>query len=131
MTTARIEKISSTALSLRLALIYRRDGGGTREHWTPSPSRDKLEHGRMSTAESVTSAFVTARTALLYSAFLIGAVLAGCSGQKADTPAEHLAKADTALQKGELIEAEKRYREVLRLTPNDATAQRELGILYF
>src|SRR5690349_10878867 len=54
----------------------------------------------------------------------------GCSKQQADTPEQHLTKANSALDKGQLRDAEKEYREVLRLAPNDPVAQRKLAIIY-
>src|ERR1700716_2542217 len=69
--------------------------------------------------------------AALFLALTLAALAAGCSNQQADTPEQHLAKANLALNNDQLIEAEKEYREVIRLAPNDAVAQRQLGIVYF
>jgi tetratricopeptide (TPR) repeat protein len=64
-------------------------------------------------------------------ALMLAALVSGCSSPQADTPEQHLAKANVALEKDQLIEAEKEYREVLRLAPNDPVALRQLGTIYF
>ena len=48
-----------------------------------------------------------------------------------DMPQQHLSKANVAFEKAQFVEAEHEYREVLRLAPSDAVAQRQLGLLYF
>jgi tetratricopeptide (TPR) repeat protein len=71
------------------------------------------------------------RKVALLSGFVLALLGAGCSKQQAETPAQHLAQATKAVDQGKLREAEKEFREVLRLAPNDAAAQRQLGTLYF
>ena len=60
----------------------------------------------------------------------VAALTGGCS-RKSDTPQQHLSKANVAFEKAQFVEAEHEYREVLRLAPSDAVAQRQLGLLYF
>src|SRR5689334_9033230 len=72
----------------------------------------------------------TACNLALVTALSAAALLGGCS-QKTETPQQHLSKADSAFKKGQLVEAEQEYRQVLRLAPDDAAAQRQLGLLYF
>ena len=59
------------------------------------------------------------------------AVLTGGCSQKTETPQQHLSKANVAFEKGQFVEAEQEYREVLRVAPNDSVAQRQLGLLYY
>src|SRR4029450_5842097 len=83
----------------------------------------------MPTAKSLVSKSATACNKVLLAAFLVAAPTAGCS-QKTETPQQHLTKANAAIENDHLVEAEKEYREVLRLAPTDAVALRQLGILY-
>jgi tetratricopeptide (TPR) repeat protein len=55
---------------------------------------------------------------------------ASCSKDE-PTPEQFLSRANEAFAAQKLVEAEKGYREVLRLRPDDPVAQRQLGILYF
>src|SRR3954462_11972335 len=65
----------------------------------------------------------------LLAALLVTALMGGCS-QKSETPQQHLSKANLAFEKGQFVEAEQEYREVLRVAPSDPIAQRQLGLLY-
>ena len=58
-------------------------------------------------------------------------MLAGGCSQKTETPQQHLSKANVAFEKGQFVEAEQEYREVLRVAANDSVAQRQLGLLYY
>jgi tetratricopeptide (TPR) repeat protein len=64
-------------------------------------------------------------------ALALAGLAASCSKDQAETPEQHLTKANAAYEKGQLLAAEQQYREVLRLAPSDAVAQRQLGSLYF
>jgi tetratricopeptide (TPR) repeat protein len=92
---------------------------------------DRSEHARMSPAGFLVSARARPCKAALVLTLTLAALAAACSKQQADTPEQHLAKANLALDNDQRIEAEKEYREVLRLAPSDAVAQRQLGIVYF
>lgn len=63
--------------------------------------------------------------------FVVGLTLScsACSG-KAPTKEQLLASANEALAGNQYITAERHYREVLRLSPNEPTAVRQLAILY-
>jgi tetratricopeptide (TPR) repeat protein len=54
---------------------------------------------------------------------------ASCS-EKAPTKDEMLSRANDAFAAGRYVEAEKDYREVLRLAPADPVAMRQLGLIY-
>src|SRR6476660_5301917 len=56
--------------------------------------------------------------------------IAGCS-EKAPTKDQILSRANEAFAVQRYNEAEKDYREVLRLAPDDPVAMRRLGILYY
>src|SRR5882672_3920744 len=56
--------------------------------------------------------------------------IAGCS-EKGPTKDQILSRANDALAAQRYIQAEKDYREVLRLAPDDLSAMRRLGILYY
>jgi len=56
--------------------------------------------------------------------------IAGCS-EKAPTKDQILSRANEAFAAQRYVQAEKDYREVLRLAPDDPVAMRRLGILYF
>jgi tetratricopeptide (TPR) repeat protein len=85
----------------------------------------------MSTAEFLVPARSAPRKAAIGLALFLAALSAGCSKPQADTPEQPLTKANDALEKDRLIEAEKEYREVLRLAPKDPVALRQLGTIYF
>jgi tetratricopeptide (TPR) repeat protein len=63
-------------------------------------------------------------------AVALALLMASCSKNQAETPEQHLTKANAALEKNQLFNAEKEYREVLRLSPNDLGAQRQLASIY-
>lgn len=84
----------------------------------------------MPAAKSVLSKRATAHAIAFLAPLLVTAVLGGCS-QKTESPQQHLSKANSAFEKGQFIEAEQEYREVLRTAPSDPVAQRQLGLLYF
>ena len=83
----------------------------------------------MSTAKSLLCARMKARARGYTLGLALVVLVGGCSNQ-ADSPEQHLTKANAALEKDQLTEAEKEYREVLRLTPNDPVAQRQLAVIY-
>src|SRR5438552_12404986 len=56
--------------------------------------------------------------------------IAGCS-EKAPTKDQILSRANEALAAHRYSQAEKDYREVLRLAPDDLVAMRRLGMLYY
>lgn len=56
--------------------------------------------------------------------------IAGCS-EKAPTKDQILSRANEAFASQKYVQAEKDYREVLRLAPDDPVAMRRLGILYY
>ena len=56
--------------------------------------------------------------------------IAGCS-EKAPTKDQILSRANEAFAAQRYVQAEKDYREVLRLAPDDPVAMRRLGILYY
>src|SRR6516225_6568360 len=53
----------------------------------------------------------------------------GCAKEE-DTPEQHLSRANDYLAAQQYDKAEKEYREVLRLAPEDSTALRQLGSIY-
>ena len=55
---------------------------------------------------------------------------AACSKDE-PTKEQRLSRADAAFAAGQSDKAEKEYRDVLRVAPDDPTALRQLGILYF
>src|SRR5215831_4242420 len=55
---------------------------------------------------------------------------AGCSKDE-PTKDQLLSRADAAVAAGQYDKAEKDYREVLRLAPEEPTALRQLGIFYY
>lgn len=60
---------------------------------------------------------------------LVALASLGCS-EAAPTKDQLLSRANDALAAEQYVRAEKDYREVLRLTPNDPVALRQLGIIY-
>src|SRR6516162_5805116 len=60
---------------------------------------------------------------------LTAVVNASCSKQGSSKEAT-LSRANDAFAAGRYVEAEKDYREVLRLSPDDPVAVRQLGIIY-
>jgi len=84
----------------------------------------------MPAVKSDVSKAATARSIAFLAVLLSAALVGGCS-QKTETPQQHLSKANAAFEKGQFVEAEQEYREVLRVAPNDSVAQRQLGLLYF
>ena len=54
---------------------------------------------------------------------------AACSKDE-PTKEQRLSRADAAFAAGQSDKAEKEYRDVLRLAPDDPTALRQLGIIY-
>lgn len=67
---------------------------------------------------------------LIFVLSLVSFVSAGCS-KPAPTTEQVLSRANDALAAGQFEKAEKDYREVLRLTPTNPVALRQLGIIYF
>ena len=68
---------------------------------------------------------------LLFALSLWATALSGCS-ENVDTKKEAvLARANDYFAAEQYDKAEKEYREVLRLAPDDPAAQRQLGIIYF
>ena len=69
--------------------------------------------------------------ACLFLAALVGGAadrrLFAKDGDAATTPL----KSESRIRRGQLVEAEQEYREVLRVAPSDSVAQRQLGLLYF
>ena len=65
----------------------------------------------------------------IFALALLAAASAGCS--KEPTPEQLLSRANEAFAAGQLAEAEKGYREVIRLRSDDPVAQRQLGIIHF
>src|SRR4051812_2890506 len=63
--------------------------------------------------------------ALSFIAFLV----VGCSNER-NSKGAHLARANDYFAAEQYDKAEKEYREVLRLAPDDAVAVRQLGIIY-
>jgi tetratricopeptide (TPR) repeat protein len=84
----------------------------------------------MRAAKFLIPAKSTPRKAGLALALFLATLSVGCSRDQADTPEQHLSKANAALENDHFIEAEKEYREVLRLTPKDAVALRQLATIY-
>jgi tetratricopeptide (TPR) repeat protein len=84
----------------------------------------------MRAAKLVVSKGVKAHRIAFLAALSMAVLTGGCS-QKTETPQQHLSKANVAFEKGQFVEAEQEYREVLRVAPNDSVAQRQLGLLYY
>lgn len=84
----------------------------------------------MSTVQFLVPARSASRKAALGLAFFLAALSVSCSQPQADTAEQHLTKANAALEKDQLREAEKEYGEVLRLAPNDPVALRQLATIY-
>ena len=70
----------------------------------------------------------TART--LCGIFLMAVVSSGCSKHE-ESKETLLSRASGYLASAQYDKAEKEYREVLRLTPDDPVALRQLAIIYF
>jgi tetratricopeptide (TPR) repeat protein len=70
------------------------------------------------------------RRPLLFALSIIALAIAGCS-EKAPTKDQILSRANEALAARRYSQAEKDYREVLRLAPDDLVAMRRLGMLYY
>ena len=66
---------------------------------------------------------------LIFALSLAAVANAGCS-QAEPTKDELLSRANAAFAAGQYDKAEKEYREVLRLAPDDPAALRQLGIIY-
>lgn len=66
----------------------------------------------------------------LFALSIAALAIAGCS-EKAPTKDQILSRANEAFAAQKYSQAEKDYREVLRLAPDDAAAMRRLGILYY
>src|SRR5262249_50734339 len=60
---------------------------------------------------------------------LIGVVSLGCAKEE-ENKDQRLSRANEYLAAGDYGKAEKEYRDVLRLAPEDPTALRQLGIIY-
>src|SRR3954451_16150865 len=78
---------------------------------------------------TVTDAAVRSRSLVFWLAFL-SLVSFGCS-KPGPTKDEVLSRANEAFAAEQYGQAEKAYREVLRLVPTDPVALRQLGIIYF
>src|SRR5947209_5255430 len=61
--------------------------------------------------------------------FFLAVASSGCAKQE-DTKETRLARANDYFAADQYDKAEKEFREVLRLAPNDPVALRQLGILY-
>ena len=61
---------------------------------------------------------------------LVAVASAGCSKEE-PTKDQLLSRAKDAFAAGQYDKAEKEYRDVLRLAPDDPAALRQLGIIYF
>jgi tetratricopeptide (TPR) repeat protein len=61
--------------------------------------------------------------------FLVVVAIAACSKNQ-DTKEAHLSRANDYFAAGRYDEAEKEYRDVLRLAPDDPAVLRQLGLLY-
>src|SRR5262245_3002160 len=70
---------------------------------------------------------------LILSLLVVAIASFGCSKSKEpeETREGRLSRANDYFSSEQYSKAEKEYREVLRLTPDDAVAQRQLGIIYF
>src|SRR5882762_1779911 len=69
------------------------------------------------------------RRPLLFALSITALAIAGCS-EKAPTKDQILSRANEAFAAQRYSQAEKDYREVLRIAPDDQVAMRRLGILY-
>ena len=78
---------------------------------------------------SVTTRSTVNNLRLFSTALLVTIALAGCSKQ-ADNKDTPLSRATAFFAADQFDKAEKEYREVLRVTPNDPVALRQLGIIY-
>jgi tetratricopeptide (TPR) repeat protein len=67
---------------------------------------------------------------LAFAILLVAAMSSGCS-QQGDTKEQHLSKANDYVASEQYAKAEKEYRDVLRLAPEDVAALGRLGIIYF
>src|SRR5215831_7161925 len=67
---------------------------------------------------------------LIFALCLTAIANAGCSKDE-PTKDQLLSRADAAFAAGQYDKAEKDYREVLRLAPEDLAALRQLGTIYF
>ena len=67
---------------------------------------------------------------MVFGLLLISVAASGCSKTE-DTKETRLARANDYFAAGQYDKAEKEYREVLRLAPDDPTALRQLGIHLF
>src|SRR5256885_58270 len=70
------------------------------------------------------------RRPLLFALSIAALAIAGCS-EKAPTKDQILSRANEAFAAHRYGQAEKDYREVLRLAPDDPVAMRRLGMLYY
>src|ERR1700722_10759544 len=85
----------------------------------------------MNVAEFPVATRPSRKAALCLALGLVAAALgAGCS-KKPETAEKHLSRANQDLEQGKLREAEREYREVLRVAPGNTGAQRQLGTIYF
>jgi tetratricopeptide (TPR) repeat protein len=65
----------------------------------------------------------------IFALFLVGLASAGCSKDE-PTKDQLLSRANDYFAADQYVKAEKEYRDVLRLTPEDPTALRQLAIIY-
>src|SRR5262245_38656020 len=70
------------------------------------------------------------RRTSIFALVVLAAASASCAKDE-PTQEQLLNRANEAFAAQKLVEAEKGYREVLRLRPDDPVAQRQLGIIYF
>ena len=73
---------------------------------------------------------MTAPRYLVFSLLVVGIASFGCSKSQ-DTSEVHLSRANDYFSSEQYGNAEKEYRDVLRLQPDNPVAQRQLGIIYF
>ena len=66
---------------------------------------------------------------MVFALWLLATTIAGCSKEQ-PTKDELLSRASNYFVADQYEKAEKEYREVLRLVPNDPVAHRQLGIIY-
>ena len=69
------------------------------------------------------------RQLLLLTVALVAIAGSGCSKEQ-DTKEEHLSRGNSYFAAQQYDKAEKEYRDLLRLAPDDPVAIRQLGIIY-
>ena len=96
---------------------------------TPNCCRDSAQDLGTTSMTSMITSMASGYRQLIFVLSLVAVASAGCSKEE-PTKDQLLSRAKDAFAAGQYDKAEKEYRAVLRLAPEDPAALRQLGIIY-